>query len=98
MLLIVRKTYWLEFRAGTKSVEYRRYGPRFNERVFRIDRLLAIGYARDRRSPRLLASVASFATRPVAELPEMLDIYPDMKPDGLIAEIGLALHGQVRIT
>jgi hypothetical protein len=34
MLIVVRKVYFEELRSGAKRVEYRRYGPRWNERVF----------------------------------------------------------------
>jgi hypothetical protein len=36
--------------------------------------------------------VTSFATRPLAEMPEMRDIYPDMADDARIAAIGVELN------
>jgi len=91
LLLIVRKVYWEELRSGAKRWEYRRYGPRFNERVFRRGRQIAFGYRRDRTSPRLMATVVAFFTVPVARMPEMLEIYPDMRDDELIACIAVRI-------
>ena len=91
MLIIVRKVWFEELRSGAKRVEYRRYGPRFNERVFYPGRAVAFGFRRDRVSPRLNGWVTSFGTVPVAEMPEMLDIYPDMRAHEPIAAIGVEL-------
>jgi hypothetical protein len=53
MLIIVRQIWFEELRSGRKRVEYRRYGPRFNERVFWPGHSIAFAYRRDRVSPRL---------------------------------------------
>jgi hypothetical protein len=92
MLIIVRQIWFEELRSGRKRVEYRRYGPRFNERVFWPGHPIAFAYRRDRVSPRLHGRVTSFATRPLAEMPEMRDIYPDMADDARIAAIGVELN------
>jgi hypothetical protein len=63
----------------------------FNERVFYPGRRVAFAYRRDRVSPRLTGVVTSFATLPLAEMPEMRDIYPDMRPHEPIAAIGVTL-------
>ena len=91
MLIIVRKIWFEEFRSGAKRVEYRRYGRMFNERVCYIGRPVAIANRRDRAGPRLTGVVTSFATVPVSEMPEMLDIYPDTAAHTSIAAIGVDL-------
>jgi hypothetical protein len=42
-------------------------------------------------SPRLSGRVTSFATVPVREMPDMLEIYPNMADHELIAAIGVDL-------
>ena len=91
MLIVVRKVWFEELRGGAKRVEYRRYGRRFNERVCYIGRPVAFAYRYDRVSPRLTGVVTSFATVPVSEMPEMLEIYPDMAAHAPIAAIGVDL-------
>lgn len=96
MLIVVRKVWFEELRSGAKRVEYRRYGRRFNERVFHIGRPVAFAYRYDRVSPRLHGKVTSFATVPVDDMPEMLDIYPDMLTHERIAAIGVWLDHWTR--
>ena len=91
MLIVVRKVWFEELRSGAKRVEYRRYGRWFNERVFYVGRPIAFAYRYDRVSPRLRGKVTSFATLPLALIPEMRDIYPDMLAHERIAAIGVEL-------
>jgi hypothetical protein len=69
-LFIPLKTkYFEEFRAGTKTTEYRIYGPRWNERTCAIGRpvVLSKGYG---KSHRLTGSVTGFWQSTAATLSE----------------------------
>ena len=72
-LFIPLRRQWFEaFAKGSKGIEWRRYGPRWNERTCLIGRpvTLALGYTRT----RLYGKVVSFAIAP-AELPGAAEIY-----------------------
>lgn len=73
-LFIPLKTEYFEaFKAGTKTVEYRQYGPRWNERTCAIGRpvVLSRGYGKQQR---LTGVVTEFRKRFTAS-DEWLDCY-----------------------
>lgn len=62
-LFVPLKTQYFEaFQAGTKSVEYRKYGPRWNEQTCRVGRrvVLSKGYG---KAHRLTGVVTEFRKR-----------------------------------
>lgn len=85
-LFIPLKTMWFRaFESRTKEVEYRAYGPRWNERTCFIGRkaVLAHGYGH----PRLNRVVRSFVKLPFAKAPKAAqEIFPKAE---FIAAIGL---------
>jgi len=87
-LFIPLKTVYFEaFKAGTKTVEYRQYGPRWNERTCAVGRpvVLSKGYG---KRERLTGVVTEFRKRFMAT-PSWLDCYG--KP-GTAACIRVALQ------
>lgn len=73
-LFIPLKTEYFEaFKAGTKTVEYRQYGPRWNEKTCRVGRpvVLSKGYG---KHERLQGTVTEFRKRFMAT-PSWLDCY-----------------------
>jgi hypothetical protein len=44
VFVALRTAHYRAFEAGTKTVEYRRYGKRFNERVFLPGRAVVLGH------------------------------------------------------
>jgi hypothetical protein len=85
LFVALRSKYFEAFAAGTKTIEYRRYGPRWNERTARIGRrvVLSNGYS----GARLQARVMAFA---VVQGSTLADCEP-YSPDDLLAAIGLEL-------
>lgn len=85
-LFIPLKAEWFEkFRSDEKTVEYRAYGPRWNEKTCIIGRkaILAYGYG----WPRLRMYVRSFKKLPRDKAPAVArEIFPNAK---FIAAIGL---------
>jgi hypothetical protein len=82
-LFVPLKTrYFRAFEDGTKTTEYRRYGPRWNERTCAVGRpvVLSLGYS----GARLIARVASVRRVLAAEVGS--EIYP---PETLLAAIDL---------
>ncbi len=51
LFIPLKREYYEAFRKGEKKVEYRKYGPRWNERVAYRDRrvVLSLGYGRKHR-------------------------------------------------
>jgi hypothetical protein len=87
LFLLLKRKYWEQFAAGTKTVEWRPYGARFNERVLRPGRpiVLSCGYI----GPRLYATVTQFEIVDRAGAPpEARAIYPQQQK---FAKISLEL-------
>jgi len=91
-LFIPLRTRWFrEFEAGTKNVEYRAYGPRWNEKTCRVgrDAVISHGYS----GARLMRRVGRFTKLPRHIAPGgAREIYPKAE---FIAAIYLPpVHGQ----
>ena len=80
--------YYEAFRTGKKIAEYRKYGPRWNEKTCRVGRqvLLSCGYGKSR--PRLLGVVFNFRVVPLKYC-DGQDAYRECFPKhpGPVAEI-----------
>lgn len=59
----LKAEYFNDFASGLKTVEYRLYGPRWNERVCRVGRpvVLSLGYG---KRQRIAGTVTSFVAEP----------------------------------
>lgn len=75
-LFIPLKTAWFrQFEAGTKDIEYRAYGPRWNERTCRVGRKATVSHGYSGK--RMGKVVAAFEKLPAADAPEAArQIYP----------------------
>lgn len=68
---------WFDaFEDGTKNIEYRRYGARWNERTCYVGReaILSRGYGKKRR---LMGVISRFEIVGPEADPAILDVYPD---------------------
>jgi hypothetical protein len=95
--LVLKRTYFEAFRRGEKHVEVRRYGKWYNERCFHIGRQVALTWRYSNEGPFLLAVVRSFAKATAAEHPEMMRLYPELKPDDPLALIGLDVKREIDV-
>jgi len=70
----LKKEWFLKFAEGEKTVEYRDYGPRWNERVCRVGRAatLSCGYS----GSRLSARISAFRRNGMTAEIEMMNIRP----------------------
>lgn len=87
-LFVPLKTSWFRaFEAGTKRVEYRLYGPRWNEGTCPPGRpvTLSHGYS----GARLHGTVRSFRRVPAHRVPDALTLYP---ADATLAAISIELR------
>jgi len=68
LIIALHLDYWNQFYDGTKTVEYRLYGPRWNERTCQPGRkaVLSAGYSKRRR---ITMRIGAFATVPYAAAP-----------------------------
>lgn len=74
-LFVPLKTEWFDkFAAGSKDVEYRKYGPGWNERTVYAGRpvILSKGYS----GARLDAVVLSYELVQARDVPRATEIYP----------------------
>ena len=89
-LFIPLKTEYFEaFKAGTKKVEYRPYGPRWNERTCRVGRpvVLSKGYG---KAHRLTGRITSFSRSAMPTLTRAWrDCYGDRHGDAACIRIRL---------
>lgn len=96
-LIVVKKRYYQEFIAGTKTVEYRRHRRPFLRRTYYPDRIVRLTYSYDfKKHPSRLARVLAFdIVRAEQVTPEeaarLLAIYRDLRAADEIALITLAL-------
>ncbi|SRR6266851_5877004 len=92
-LIVVRRAYFDQFEAGTKTIEHRRHRPPVTARVFYPGRLVRIAYNFNvKRHPSVLARVISFDVAAARENPKMIEIYPDVLLDDEVALITLAIE------
>lgn len=88
-LFVPLKTDWFRaFQSGAKTVEFRRYGPRWNETTCVVGRdiTLSLGYS----GPRLYGVIRKFHRIASRAVPEATAIYGDCE----IAAIEIDLRGQ----
>lgn len=74
--IALRRPHWEAFRDGVKTIEWRRWGPRWNERTVYPGRAvtLSLGYS----GPRLGGTILEVNREPRSRAPETArDIYPD---------------------
>jgi hypothetical protein len=95
--LVLKRGHYEAFRAGTKRVEIRRYGPWFNERRYFPGRPIVLTYRRANVGPFLLATVAGFERAPAAHHPEACAVYPGLRPDEELAVIHLAVEREITL-
>jgi hypothetical protein len=64
LFIPLKRQYFTEYLRGTKATEYRKYGPRWNERVCVVDRpvILSLGYG---KKNRLVGKITSFRKVPI---------------------------------
>ena len=92
-LIVVKQGPFEEFSMGRKTIEYRRYGRMFNERVFCPGRAVRIARSFDiYRYPVIDATVTRFEIIACDQAPPQVQRrYPRLSPDALIALIHLEL-------
>jgi hypothetical protein len=87
-LIVVKRVYYEQFAAGTKTVEYRRHRKPFTERAFYVGRWVRLAYNYDiNKYPSLIARVTGFELAPAHDHPAMRDVYPDLGDDDELALI-----------
>ncbi len=85
----LKREYFCAFKAGLKTYEYRKYGPKWNEVTCRIGRevALSLGYGKEHR---LQGWVTSFEVREhVADIPGWTACYGDSEANAAV--IGITL-------
>jgi hypothetical protein len=93
-LLVVKRVYYEQFAAGTKTVEYRLHRKPFTKRTYYPGRFVRLAYNYDvKRYPSMLAIVRSFELGTAGDIgdhhPAIYDAYPDLEPDDELALITL---------
>jgi hypothetical protein len=64
-LIVVKRVYYEQFAAGTKTIEYRLHRKPFTKRAYYPGRFVRLAYNDDvKRYPSMLAIVRSFALAP----------------------------------
>ena len=90
--VIVVKRKWLdEFAAARKTIEYRRYGRMFTERTFYPGRRVRLACQYSMRGLVLSAMVHRFERVLAGNMPDLSDVYPDLKPNDELALIHLEI-------
>ena len=98
-LIVVKRVYYDQFAAGTKTVERRLHRPPFTVRAFYPGRWVRLAYNFNvAKTPSLIAKVTSFEVVRARDLHfrdhfDLTAIYPRLAddPDAEIASIGLAV-------
>ncbi len=95
-LLIVRRIYFEQFAAGTKTIEYRRHRGQFTVRNFWVGRQVRIAFRYDFEAaglPFLISQIAFFRVELArgALLADMRETYPDLSEGDEIVLIKLRL-------
>lgn len=95
LFIPLKAEYYRDFECGLKTTEYRRYGPRWNERTCKPGRsvVLSLGYA---KRERLRGTVAAFVAEPLACLEnhvvrELGALFPGLDWHAKIACISIEL-------
>ena len=84
----LKREYYEEFISGNKNVEYRKYGPGWNERTCQVGRpiVISLGYGKNRRSKGI---IRSFEIINSATIPSAREVYGPVKIE--LAAIGIDL-------
>jgi hypothetical protein len=96
-LIVVKRVYYDQFEAGTKTVERRLHRPPFTARAFYPGRWVRLAYNYNvAKMPSLIAKVTSFDVTRACDLESavyyaLLQIYPQIVPDSELALITLAV-------
>lgn len=92
LFIPLNREYFEQFEAGTKTVEYRVYGSRWNEDTCRVGReaVLSLGYGKDNR---ITGTVKSFNTCRADKCKAKKDFYKiyGFDPFKMVAEIEIEL-------
>jgi hypothetical protein len=94
-LLVVKRVYYEQFAAGTKTIEYRLHRKPFTKRTYYPGRFVRLAYNYDiKRYPSLIARIVTFEVLRVDQLraSEHIDLtrhYPDLRAPDEIALITL---------
>jgi hypothetical protein len=98
LFIPLKREYYERFRDGTKAVEFRPYGPRWNERTCATGRrvVLSLGYGKRHRMMGIVQSFRVADERERAEIPGWAACYgaEDRRP---IACIGIYLDYDARV-
>ncbi|NJO61530.1 MAG: hypothetical protein HC836_25765 [Richelia sp. RM2_1_2] len=88
LFIPLKKTYYEQFVDGSKSVEYRKYGPGWNERTCIVGRsvVISLGYSKNRRSRGV---IRSFDVIDSSNIPSAREVYGVAKIN--LAAIGIEL-------
>lgn len=88
VFLPLRAEFFRAFAAGTKTVEWRKFGPRFNERTLWVGKRVTLsnGYSRDRLTGRIVQLEFSLARK----VEGALSIY---KPSDTLVGIHIKVDG-----
>lgn len=90
MYLVLKREYFDAFAEGSKSIEYRRYGGQFTERVYFVGRRVVLATRYDRRALVMPARVTTFRIEPAIKHPDMIEFYGGrLAPGDQVALIGL---------
>lgn len=89
LFIALRAAYFEQFARGTKQVEWRRYGPRYNDRTLKRGRpvILSKGYGGERLRGRILG----WQTAQMSDVPGALALWPDAPPDQVLVGIKIKL-------
>jgi hypothetical protein len=89
-LLVVKRVYYEQFAAGSKTVEYRLHRKPFTKHAFYPGRFVRLAYNYDvKRYPSMLAIVRSFELAPARDHAALRDVYPQLRDDDELALITL---------
>jgi hypothetical protein len=102
-LLVVKRVYYEQFAAGTKTIEYRLHRKPFTKHTYYPGRFVRLAYNYDvKRYPSMLAIVRSFEVVRAKDARSLwitnesataiFDVYPDLEPDDELALITLDMQ------
>lgn len=91
LFIPLRACYYMQFENGTKKIEFRKYGPRWNERVCTVGRpvVLSSGYG---KRFRLNGTIVSFEKTAAAKSTGRISLEFIIGPVDFIAEIGIKIE------
>lgn len=92
LFIPLSRQFWALFASGQKDIEYRRYGPKWNEKVCTIGRQVTLSNGYTQR--RISGTIRSFIVRRLyqfnpSEQLELKEVWPALPRDAKIACIGI---------